>query len=495
MSTTLATIIAKVAEEYSGLGRVGACTSAGSATTLVDARHFGTYGLNVKKGSPLVLKFTKTATTIAFVVGGANNDSITDSGNGLGSYRVGDTVMVSGAVAAGNNSSFVILTVAAGTLGVATGSLTTGAAGPSITLTTYEWNGVTDFAQATGTITFYPGGNTSATGHTFQVWEPEVEHEDLVKQAINRALRTKCWYWRLVPVSMLADGDCQATTGWSTLTTNHALVALAYPCRFGRYYLSVTPTSADGYAFQSLRVTAGDTWEIATIMRAAALTTGYIDIYDTVNAAVITPSGDTLSVTGLTSSGSNWQFLKASFTIPTGCDRIHIRLRNNTASGATYFGWVLAWPHATQTLPRPDRVISENMVGRAFRVNGHLNIDSPESWYRDEDETASVERQSVGGLSLSFDSNVGSALPMYEEMTFYVEMASETSTTDCDADWLAAQASLELVSRIVRRQEVQRGMKAAEPWQNLEMRCFADANERARFNTKRPPLRMITKRR
>lgn len=62
------------------------------------------------------LKGYISASTIAFVDGGASNDTITDTGNGFvtAGFAAGDTIEVSGTVS--NDGTYTILTVAAGTL-------------------------------------------------------------------------------------------------------------------------------------------------------------------------------------------------------------------------------------------------------------------------------------------------------------------------------------------------------------------------------------------
>lgn len=76
-----------------------------------------------------------TAATIAFVDGGAGVDSITDSALGLEGFPSGARITVSGATNAGNNSTFTITTGGvAGTITVPTGSLTTEAAGATVTI-------------------------------------------------------------------------------------------------------------------------------------------------------------------------------------------------------------------------------------------------------------------------------------------------------------------------------------------------------------------------
>jgi len=70
-------------------------------------------------------------TTIAFVDGGGGDDTITDSATGFvtAGFTVGDLITVTGATTAGNNTTYTLTAVAAGTLTMATGSITTAEAG------------------------------------------------------------------------------------------------------------------------------------------------------------------------------------------------------------------------------------------------------------------------------------------------------------------------------------------------------------------------------
>ena len=69
-----------------------------------------------------------SAAGIALVDGGGSADSITDSGNGLAIFEPGDMITVEGADDADDDGSYGIVTVAAGTITLATGSWTTGQA-------------------------------------------------------------------------------------------------------------------------------------------------------------------------------------------------------------------------------------------------------------------------------------------------------------------------------------------------------------------------------
>ena len=95
-------------------------------------------GTEIRYGTKTATKFiraTKTAITIAFV--DSNPDTITDSGNGFltAGFQAGDVITISGATNAGNNNTFIIATVVAGTITLtAAAALTVEAAGASVTI-------------------------------------------------------------------------------------------------------------------------------------------------------------------------------------------------------------------------------------------------------------------------------------------------------------------------------------------------------------------------
>lgn len=70
----------------------------------------------------------RIATTIAF----SAPATITDSGNGLGAYRVGQRIVVRGS--ARNSRTWTCATVAAGAITVTEGRITTEAAGPRVSI-------------------------------------------------------------------------------------------------------------------------------------------------------------------------------------------------------------------------------------------------------------------------------------------------------------------------------------------------------------------------
>jgi len=77
---------------------------------------------------------TVTGTDIAFVDGGAGEDTITSVAAAFGDFVAGNVITVSGS--ASNNGNHTIISVVAGTINVATGSLTAEGAGASVTILT-----------------------------------------------------------------------------------------------------------------------------------------------------------------------------------------------------------------------------------------------------------------------------------------------------------------------------------------------------------------------
>lgn len=115
-----------------------ACDSAGTAATDIISFNnyiYVAYGLNQSYKYGEIVS-TITATTIAFVDGGAGDDTITDSGNGFvaAGFQANDSITITGS--ASNNYTAIIKSVVAGTITVITATTTTEAAGASVTIAT-----------------------------------------------------------------------------------------------------------------------------------------------------------------------------------------------------------------------------------------------------------------------------------------------------------------------------------------------------------------------
>jgi hypothetical protein len=88
-----------------------------------------------------------TASTIAFVDGGASPDTITDSANGLAVFSAGQTIVISGSTS--NDGVYVITTAAAGTITLQSAdALTAESAGASITIHAVTYPVASDWGRS-----------------------------------------------------------------------------------------------------------------------------------------------------------------------------------------------------------------------------------------------------------------------------------------------------------------------------------------------------------
>jgi hypothetical protein len=120
-------------------------------------------------GTPEALTVKIRAATLGFTNGGAGNDTITDSGSGFlaAGFKVGDQITVSGATNSGNNRSYTIVAIAAGTLTLNTvGVVTTEVAGATVKIVAPveipEGVSITIKARRANTNDIYLGHNTSS---------------------------------------------------------------------------------------------------------------------------------------------------------------------------------------------------------------------------------------------------------------------------------------------------------------------------------------------
>ena len=102
-----------------------------------------------------------TGTGIAAVDGGSSPDSFTDTGNGFvtAGFSVGDAVLVTGFAGTGavnNGKIFTLLSVAAGTITVATGSLEAETEGATVTIVQVVGNSLRDIFKD-GILEIYSG--------------------------------------------------------------------------------------------------------------------------------------------------------------------------------------------------------------------------------------------------------------------------------------------------------------------------------------------------
>jgi hypothetical protein len=363
---------------------------------------------------------------------------------------------------------------------------------------------VTAHDKTTGTLTFAPAlAGAPGSGVAFELWEPQTESVANVNAALNRVLTTRCHYWKLVPLGMLTNGDCQSTAGWTASGSITAALAVhAFPYRLGRYYLAITNTLATDYLYQVLRVVEDLDWEIAVLMRPGTDTTVRVKLYDLTNGAYITPSDDTLETELGTAAGTSvdWRVFRSAFTVPDNCLAVRVEVGNSVAGKVGHLGWIAVWPSDAHSLPIPDRVTSEENIGRIFKWSENVDMGPAETWDMDEYTRAWPVRLARGGLSVRFPTSLGSNGPFfYEELTHYEAIDSDETnsvenTTDCPDDYVCYVAAYEFARYVADRQRILHPPQTAgvknTSWDELALARYAEANSVAAAYVHTPLIAM-----
>jgi hypothetical protein len=363
---------------------------------------------------------------------------------------------------------------------------------------------VTAHDKTTGTLTFVPAlAGPPGDAIAFELWEPQVESTANVNAALNRALTGRCHYYKLTPLGMLTNGDCQSITGWTASgTITPVPTAHTFPYHLGRYYFAITNTLAADYLYQTLQVVENRNWEIAVMMRPSTATTVTVKFYDLSNSVYITPSGDTLETElGATATTSvAWRTFRATLTVPDNCKAIRVEVANSVASKVGHLAFLAFWPSDAHELPIPDRVTTENHVGKVFKWNETVDMGPLGTEALQEYTNAWPERLAHGGLSMMFDTAVGGGSFWYQEFTFYEAItADETgeteNTTDCDGKYVCYEAADVFASWVASRQAIHHGSEKATVWDNIALRCLAGAASMRKHYDSGPFSVVRTKRR
>jgi hypothetical protein len=207
-------------------------TGGGSTTTLVDTKlGRGTTQANRYDGRDIELLVpiltVGPGTGIAFVDGGAGNDTITDTGTGLAGILAGAIVSVSGSGL--NDGEYLVTASAAGTLTLSPGVLTTEAAGASVTLSVVEIAAVDDLGfNGTSTVTFSPAVSTTPPIATKYFLYPLGLSPELLGQTISDVLRETVGPHVHFP-SLVADPDLTLYPNYVAAVVGGAIATVSSP--------------------------------------------------------------------------------------------------------------------------------------------------------------------------------------------------------------------------------------------------------------------------
>ena len=165
-----------------------------------------------------------TGTDIAFVDGGAGEDTITSGANAFGDFATGDIITVSGSTS--NDGTYTLTAAAVGTLTVATGLLTAEGASASVTIQTSLY-----VALFTTSPTDTGVAGTEVSGGAYarkicDVWDAAAAGASENTAAITFATATALW--GTVTHFLLLDDPSGAASSsntliWATITPNRTI--------------------------------------------------------------------------------------------------------------------------------------------------------------------------------------------------------------------------------------------------------------------------------
>lgn len=321
---------------------------------------------------------------------------------------------------------------------------------------------------SSGVVTVSPAFSaTIDTAVTYQVWDADGPHPDLIDRMIDLALREDCWRWVPTPLTYVPGGDVgeelsvssndlvnpAGTIIWTGTNATPTLPSLAPPDEFVRRVLRVTASATSGY-MESQAMDADvenrPGWHIQALVRAGpGADAGRIVLRDLTNGADITPD------TALTRTREAFALLESAFTIPTDCEQIAIRLQCDANTDIADFAWVQAWPDGQTRFSLPPRIASKSRVGSVFTLWGDtFDQFRPVPW------SGSAERRDVAGTGVSL---VLTPPPSGKRVWFYEKASFPTITTAAPAaadddnatwatpEWVIAAAEYEIYKALARR--------------------------------------------
>ncbi len=325
------------------------------------------------------------------------------------------------------------------------------------------------------------------SGVTYEVWDPDAPHPDIIDRVIDTVLRDNCWRWVPTPITWLRGGDVGDEIAVSTddLTEDGTVVwtgdgnltltlqELEMPDEFARRAIRIVATATDG-GIESNVIECDPTdrkeWRIEVLARSMATAAGAaggsgngseIKIIDKTNSTEITPE------TTLSTVNRGWTLLESNFVLPSNCYQIAIQLNVETSGEVGEFAWVQLWPKNAEAISLPRRIATRNHVGPVFVRHGDTYSE-----FRRGAWTGPLGRADVGGrgVRLTLGTAIGSNPLWYYERVSYPSL---TSTTPAAADddnttwaadlWVRAAASWELYRRLNKRDR-----KSEQGWDVLE---------------------------
>ncbi len=222
---------------------------------------------------------------------------------------------------------------------------------------------ITTYVPDTGTLTVSPNfSGTPLAGATYEIWkvDPTVVM-DIVDESLTDLLYMPCW----TVLSEVPDYDMEQT-GTSDWTASNATLAksTSEPRSMfsGKRYLTVTSTTAGGYARSALlRVEPTKTYHASALARAeAASTTCRLTAWDETNG---------VEIAHYDSQRLYPVRIYFTFVVPATCYSVSLRLTNVENSVTTDWDEVSCYPLFSRDIALPWWVKDKNQVKGIFRMS------------------------------------------------------------------------------------------------------------------------------
>lgn len=329
--------------------------------------------------------------------------------------------------------------------------------------------------SSAGVVTVSPPfSGPLAPGDTYEIWDADGPHPDIVDRMIDKALAEDLFRWQPVPLGYIPGGDfgeelgigfgtiIDASNNNTTIWTRNSgslgmlFVTPSFENEFTRRVLQLV-ANANGLYLELTNALQVDpelrpSWYVSAFVRVTGQTE--IVLRDVTNGQNITPAKP------LTHSGRGWRLLESSFQLPSTCRELNIRLSLPTSGSVAEYAWIQAWPIGQTRFSLPPRVGSVNDVGTVFYHVGNTFDE-----FRRELFQGAVERREYAGRRVQITLEPGPAqkrIWYYEKKPFIVPGSSgltgptptptdDDNTTFAPAAWVVAAATWEIYEYLKRR--------------------------------------------
>lgn len=288
------------------------------------------------------------------------------------------------------------------------------------------------------------------SGTAYELWFKGI-WPDMPDEARDAALRGRCSPWRTRALSVfpeVADWSTAAYASSAGGVTNAAAepLTLAFPERIFDRALLVTNSGANGYC-ASPSAYVQPTQSVVVFGRVAARAqTASVRLRDISNGADITLSG----TSSFTLRGQQW--FVCSGLVPSGCGEIQLWLGGASASCVGEWSGVGCIIQNRTEYPLVDAVLSRDDVGPVYEYLLPTGVTGT----KQRQPVAGVRREQAGdGVTLLFDAPP--VRPVYfrvahryaalqaDYMTAVQRATGDAAVTDCDVDYAAWAAAVELL--------------------------------------------------